>query len=217
MNCPLCLSSQTALFLEGDQREYQACSVCALIFVPSSHHLPLDEERARYLEHENSLDNPGYVNMFQKKIDLLQLHCPNITRILDYGCGYEPVLKALLKRAGFQAEGFDPYFFQEWDKNARYDLVISTETVEHFSQPGKELQTMLSALAPRGYLALMTRFYPSRDREHDRDAFSDWYYKRDPTHVAFYGPATFDWIADALALKIIHTNDFDFIIMQKTL
>ncbi len=177
----------------------------------------LQREKARYLEHENSLDNPGYVNMFQEKIDLIRLYCPNITTILDYGCGYDPVLKALLTQSGFRTEGFDPFFFPEWDESARYDLVISTETIEHFRRPGKEFQTMLSSLSPQGYLALMTRFYPARERQPDRDAFADWYYKRDPTHIAFYGPETLDWIANSHPLQIIYTNRFDFIIMQKTL
>ena len=38
----------------------------------------------------------------------------------------------------------------------------------------------------------------------DREGFGDWYYHRDPTHVAFYSRRTFRWIADWLDLTLEH-------------
>ena len=61
----------------------------------------------------------------------------------------------------------------------------------------------------------MTRFYPLRDGALCLESFTDWYYKRDPTHIAFYGQKTFLWIANEFKMEICYNNDFDFIIFQK--
>ena len=95
MNCPLC-STAAKFFTAGENREYQLCNLCGLIFVPPEFHIPVESEITRYREHENSLDNEGYVNMFMKKITLIKKHCPLLKTALDFGCGYEPVLQLSL-------------------------------------------------------------------------------------------------------------------------
>ena len=97
MNCPLC-SFLAHYLTSGEDREYWFCSICRAIFVPARFHISHEEEVRRYLEHENSLKSEGYVQMFQKKIDILQDY--EVNSALDYGCGFEPVLKTLLERQG---------------------------------------------------------------------------------------------------------------------
>lgn len=214
MNCPLCHST-SPFWVEADQREYHLCPDCRLISAPPRFHLPPDQEVERYLEHENSLDNEGYVNMFQKKIDGIRDHCPDIKTILDFGCGYAPVLKTLLQRAGYKAEGYDPHFFPELKQGSVYDLVVSTETFEHLQHPGDELEKISGLLAPQGYLAVMTQFYPTANGQPDAPGFRKWYYQRDPTHICFYAPKTFEWIAHHHNFDIILNNSKDFVILQK--
>lgn len=214
MNCPLC-HSLTEFIIKADQREYHLCTLCRLIFVPSRFFLTPEKEIERYLKHENSLENEGYVNMFQEKIDLIQDHCPDVRTVLDYGCGYEPVLKTLLERAGYEAEGYDPYFFPELKEDSAYDLVLSTETFEHLKLPGEEFNKIVRLLSPRGYCAVMTQFYPAQNGHPDLKGFFDWYYKRDPTHICFYGPKTFEWIAQHHDFDIILNNSKDFVIFQR--
>ncbi len=214
MSCPLC-HSPSEFLIKADRREYHLCTLCRLIFVPFRFFLTPENEIERYLEHENSLENEGYVNMFQEKIDYMQDHCPNVQTVLDYGCGYEPVLKTLLERAGFKAEGYDPYFFPKLKEDSTYDLIVSTETFEHLKHPGEELNKIIHLLLPRGYLAVMTQFYPGKDGQPDSQKFFDWYYKRDPTHICFYGPKTFEWIARQHNFDMILNNSKDFVILQK--
>ena len=45
----------------------------------------------RYLEHENSLENEGYVRMFQEKIDILKAY--KIKSALDYAADMHLSLK----------------------------------------------------------------------------------------------------------------------------
>ena len=213
MECPLCFS-QAEFFLAGDNREYWLCSTCSLIFVPPAFFLTEKEEIQRYRQHNNSLENEGYVNMFEEKIRLIEQVCPGIKTVLDYGCGYAPVLKTLLAGKGYQAEGYDPLFFPRKNFSGKFDMVISTETFEHFKEPGKEITKIVSRLSPGGFLAIMTRFYPNQMGTVDRQTFQNWYYKRDPTHLAFYCTETMAWIAGKLGMEILLNNEKDFIIMQ---
>ena len=167
------------------------------------------------MEHDNTLDNEGYVKMFQEKINTINKICPGINTVLDYGCGYEPVLKTLLERKGYKVDGYDLIFFPNEELEKKYDLIISTETFEHIKNPREELARLTPKISSTGYLAIMTRFYPLRDNTLCLESFSEWYYKRDPTHIAFYSKKTFSWIADEFKMKICYNNNFDFIIFQK--
>lgn len=215
MKCPLCQSSRAEFFCSSQSRDYQLCSQCGLIFVPSRHFLSSKEEVSRYLKHQNSLESEGYVKMFRQKIDVIAEFCPKVKTVLDYGCGYEPVLKTLLNREGYTAEGYDPNFFQRPILNSKYDMVVSTETFEHFKEPGKEIDAILNVLSPEGFIAVMTKFYPQPNGGPDPESFGNWYYQRDPTHICFYSSKTFKWIAQKDDCKIIYDNQIDFIILQK--
>jgi SAM-dependent methyltransferase len=213
MNCPLCYT-EVNIFTTGENRQYQLCNLCGLIFVPPEFHIPAKSEIARYREHENNLDNKGYVEMFMKKIMIVKKYCPQINTALDFGCGYEPVLKALLEKEGIKTEVFDINFFPNFPKNKTFDLVISTETFEHFKNPIKNIRQAASCVSPKGFLAVMTRFYPLKKEIPCEENFSKWYYKRDPTHIAFYTSKTFEWLAREMDFKIIYNDQFDFVLLQ---
>lgn len=213
MNCPLC-DTKTIFLTTGENRQYQLCNLCGLIFVPPEFHISAESEVARYRAHENNLDSEGYVEMFIKKINLVKKHCPQIKTALDFGCGHEPVLKALLEKEGIKTEVFDPNFFPDFPENKTFDLVISTETFEHFRNPIKNIRQAASCVSPAGFLAVMTRFYPMEKEISCKESFSKWYYKRDPTHIVFYTSKTFEWLAREMRLKILYNNQFDFVLLQ---
>jgi len=214
MTCPLC-ESRSKLFLAGESREYWRCSVCRLIFVPAKYFISREDEIQHYLKHENSLENEGYVQMFNEKIRVVQNVCPGIQTVLDYGCGYEPVLKTLLTNEGFTVTGYDPNFFPDTDANAAFDLIISTETFEHFKEPGKEISDLLPRITPEGYLAIMTKLVSQKESLSTPESFGRWYYQRDPTHIAFYDNATFAWVARHYKMNIIFNNEKDFVVLQR--
>ena len=214
MDCPLC-HSEAPHFVTAHQRQYHHCPNCQMISVPPVFHTSREEEIERYREHENSLENPGYVDMFMEKIRLVRKHCPGIKTVLDYGCGYEPVLTTLLQREGYAAEGYDPLFFPDPPRRSAYDLIISTETFEHFRQPRDEITRILNLLAPQGALAVMTRLYPRAGGKLDPKAFADWYYQRDLTHICFYCTETFEWIAQRHNFDMILNNRKDFILLKR--
>jgi hypothetical protein len=212
MKCPLCSFSARHL-TSGDNREYWLCSQCKAISVPASFHITPVEEVKRYRKHENSLESEGYVQMFQEKISLLPID--KIKSALDYGCGYEPVLKILLERRGIKADGYDPNFFPNTCLQTHYDLVISTETFEHFRNPADEILRITERVAPDGVLAIMTRFYPTGEDGFMPEKFSNWYYKCDPTHIIFYCSETFHWLAKNIGYNIVFNNEHDFVVLKK--
>lgn len=206
--CPLCGAAAEWTAIHR-QRDFYHCTVCDLIFVPPDQHPDREAERARYATHNNTLDNAGYVAMFEGPIARLGEHCEGGCRILDYGCGPGPVLVELLRRAGYDAVGYDPLFAPGADLTRPFDAVISTETFEHFARPRTEITRILGLLRPGGLLAVMTLFHPGPD------AVADWWYARDPTHVAFYSHVTFDWTCREFCLTTLYRDDRNFTILRR--
>jgi hypothetical protein len=71
----------------------------------------------------------------------------------------------------------------------RYHFITCSEVAEHFHDPAAEFARLAGLLQPGGTLAVMTRWLA------DGVDFARWHYRRDPTHVVFYRPATFRHLA----------------------
>lgn len=225
--CPLCAAPADRL-PTSHRREFHHCPRCDLVFVPPQWHLSAAAQKRRYLRHRNSIEDPGYVAMLNRPIAMLRRHAHDLRRILDYGCGPTPVLVELLTRAGYDATGHDPIFqpLPKPRQSARtdskaptshateehpppFDAVISVETFEHFAEPRTEIDRILTLLQPHGYLAIMTHFHPGPHGIHD------WWYARDPTHVAFYSHKTIDWICDQFYLDLLHRDTTSLALLQR--
>jgi hypothetical protein len=61
--------------------------------------------------------------------------------------------------------------------------------VEHLSRPGEVLQQLWQCLRGGGYLGVMTKLVK------DLEAFTNWHYKNDATHVSFFSARTWHWWA----------------------
>lgn len=207
--CVLCDNEAVFLleFKKPQKRIFFRCPECDLIFVPGQCYLSHEEEISRYRLHHNTITNDGYVRMFMDKISVIHDFCHDVHFVLDYGCGPGPVLSELMKREGFDCSIFDPNFFPDIPKTT-YDLVISTETFEHFRDIKRELKTIKILLRSGGYLAVMTSFH-----DHVAD-FEGWWYRSDPTHICFFGMHTFVWIADNFGFDIVYSDEKNFLILK---
>ncbi len=192
-SCPLCRNRATEdLYTGPDGRRFRQCPACRLVFVPPEHHLPAAAEQARYATHQNSPADPAY------RAFLDRLAAPLVEKLspgwhgLDYGAGPGPTLSVMLAERGFRMAIYDPFFAPERSVIAagqQYDFITCTETAEHFARPAEEFEQLERLLRPGGWLAIMTGVIPA-----DR-AFADWWYIKDPTHIAFYAEQTLAWIA----------------------
>ncbi len=188
--CPLCAHNVLISRSIPNARGYCECANCGLISLHPNLRPNQNEERKRYEMHENSIDNLQYREFLNRALEPLLPTLRNGMRGLDYGSGPEPVVAAMLTESGFSIENYDPYFApKEFLATDQYDFIISTETIEHFHIPAKEFRQVNQLLAPGGSLVIMTEVFDGTF------PFETWWYLRDFTHVSFYQPQTFVWIA----------------------
>ncbi len=190
---------------------YRVCPKCDLISKEKEYHLSDKTEKERYDLHHDTSTNQGYLNILNNLINLYVRPLKSVKTVLDYGSGPYPTLKKLLSEEGFEVNDFDPFYNNNIEyQNYKYDLIISTEVFEHFSNPIKEIKHLLSLMNDRGYLLIMTNF-----RTMPADEFTSWWYRRDETHVSFFNKNTFDYISKEFDLKEIDCNNKNIILFQK--
>ena len=159
-----------------------------LVFVPPADYLDREAEEACYRLHENALDDPGYRAFLSRLAAPVLSQLPEGARGLDFGCGPEPALAAMFSEAGHEVALYDSFFFPEPDAlNRRYDFITASEVVEHLHEPGPVIGQLWSVLRPGGLLGIMTKLLRGRE------AFAQWHYIRDPTHVCFFSRQTWQW------------------------
>lgn len=216
IQCPLCLGSQLQSWAEDRRRSYVNCQHCQLVFVPQSYHLSAEQEKVEYDLHENSLTDVGYRKFLMRAYVPLVVNLNKARetssklRGLDFGCGPVPLLAVMLSEAGFICDRYDLFYFP--DKallSETYDFIVTTEVVEHLSQPGKVLDELWLQIKPGGVLAIMTK------RVIDQTAFKLWHYKNDPTHITFFSDASFEWLASRWQASL-EFADQDVVIFTKS-
>ena len=173
------------------KREYRKCSHCRLIFLSPEFRLEPQEEKARYDLHQNHPEDTGYIQFLKKLADPLSLKLRPGFCGLDFGCGAGSALGPLLEERGCSVSAYDPYYFPDRSVlQKKVDFVACSETIEHFYNPRRDFLLMDELLKEdESYLGLMTQMLPGGTD------FSDWWYHREPTHVAFYQKETFEWMA----------------------
>jgi len=206
-SCPLCGTAPLSQ-VRATGRSFNHCGACDLISVPACDHLSPAAQRERYLRHRNSPGDGGYVRRFDRVIELVRRHAPAARRILDYGCGPVPVFIELLRRAGYEADGYDPLFRSDTVLTPTYDAIVSVETFEHFARPREEIARIVALLGPGGLLAVMTQLHAGPE------AFQDWWYARDKTHVAFYSTRTFDHIRRTFGVELRECDGRELVLLR---
>ena len=195
--CPLCGADGASLFHRDARREYFRCSVCSLVFVPGRGQVSAADEKRHYDQHENDPADLRY------RAFLSRLSAPLVPRLrpgdsgLDFGCGPGPTLSVMLAEVGFSMALYDPIYAPDPAVfSATYDFITASEVIEHFREPGFELERLRQLIRPGGWLALMTK------RVLNAEAFAKWHYITDPTHVSFFSDETFRWIAGQWNAKL---------------
>ena len=173
--------------------------------------LSTQEDVERYSTHQNVSTDQGYLEFLGRVVTPLKQFLPKEFSALDFGCGPGPTLCLLLEEVGGIVENYDPIFFPDAHLliPESYDVVTSTEVVEHFKTPRQNWEMLVGLVRDGGLLAIMTQLY---SREID---YKKWWYKNDPTHVSFYQVSTFEFIASEFNLEILYTDDKSIIIFKK--
>ena len=190
LHCPLCGHSSTSAFHRDKTREYRLCRQCGMVFVPPEFYLTAQLERADYDLHRNEVDDPGYRKFLSRLAEPMLKKLAPASRGLDFGCGPGPALAAMFTEAGHRVSLYDVFYQPNPDAlEQSYQFITATEVVEHLHRPGEVLARLWHMLEPGGYLGIMTKLV------RDADAFANWHYKNDPTHVCFFSEHSWRWWA----------------------
>lgn len=209
LHCPLCGAPDALPFYRDSRREYLRCQCCLLVFVPPQYHLSSRQERAEYDLHQNDVHDPGYRRFLSRLTTPLTQRLSPCATGLDFGCGPGPALATMLLEQDFDVSLYDIFYqVDESPLDQKYDFVCATEVVEHLHAPGTVLDRLWQLLVPGGYLGLMTKLV------RDREAFTTWHYKNDPTHVCFFSEQTFRWWAGQNGARLERIGA-DVILLQR--
>jgi len=193
--CPLCLHHPNPEKLVSLGREFTRCDACRLTFVASD--LSVAEERGRYDQHRNEVEDPAYRAFLSPTAEAIVARVALPASGLDFGAGPGPALAKLLEERGYAMALYDLHFHPlPANLQTTYDFIVCTETAEHFRDPRAEFLRFKELLKPGGWLAIRTELFTGAK------PFSQWHYPRDPTHISIFSEETLVWIAGWLALKL---------------
>ncbi len=208
-SCPLCEHTQLMPFHQDKRRHYLECQQCHLVIVPPEFHLSAELEKAEYDKHQNDPCDLGYQGFLGRCVTPLLKRVSSEHQGLDFGCGPGPAISLMCQQAGVQVSNYDLYYANKPELLKRqYDFVTMTEVIEHVYQAHSLLTSLDSLLRPNGILAVMTK------RVQDKQAFANWHYKNDMTHIVFYSIATFQWIAERFNWRL-EVIDKDVVFFHK--
>jgi hypothetical protein len=206
--CPLCQSIGADATAGADSRRYYRCRNCELIFVDVRDRISELEQRKHYLTHENGPHQAGYVAFLRRVIDPMLQHLDATMIGLDYGCGPGPAIAAILQPYSIGCTNYDPLFAND-PLTPPYDYIFATECFEHFEAPGEEIRRLHGLLRPGGHLGIMTEPWT------ELNAFANWHYTRDPTHIAFYHARTFEYLCTELGFVRQLVSDVRVVILRR--
>lgn len=209
MNCQLCHTSGGIDYYEDVKRKYRQCEICDLVYVPNEYYLTREAEKAVYDLHQNSPGDPDYRRFLSRLFIPMRDRISSKSRGLDFGSGPGPTLSVMFEEADHEMAIYDPFYARDesvWD--VKYDFITATEVMEHLHHPGKALDRLWSCLKPGGILGVMTKLVINRE------AFADWHYKLDPTHVSFFSRNTFEWLGECWHTKPAFFEN-DVILLRK--
>ena len=206
MNCLLCHKDSNPFELDT-----YLCSECGLVFKNPETFNSDEKDFERYSTHNNNSSDQGYLDFLGKFVNPLKLFVPESFNALDFGCGPGPTLSLLLEKIGGVTFNYDPLFYPDAQLliPEYYDVVVSTEVVEHFKTPRHDWQTLIDLVKNNGIIAIMTLFYsPEID-------YKKWWYKNDHTHIVFYQQKTLEFLAREFNLEILYNDKKSIIIFKK--
>ena len=185
MNCHLC-STVTQLYhthTGRNKQHYYRCPDCHSVAMHPQDYLTPEEEKVRYLTHNNDVNDPRYQKFVHPVIRAITTQTQVHYQGLDYGAGTGPVITKLLREKGYSMTTFDPMFIPNPEAlTTTYDFIVCCEVAEHFHDPNREFNRFHQLLNPGGLLVIKTELLtPEID-------FPNWYYINDPTHTLFYSP-----------------------------
>lgn len=208
--CKICSKPTQSFYDKRMKSDFFYCKECHYFFKDEENFLNSEAELAIYNQHNNSLDNEGYVKMLEDYVSYaITPFKPNT--ILEFGSGPTPVLSELLKQKKYSVDIYDKYYASEKVfEGKEYDLISSTEVIEHIEDVKGVMSFFHKHLKSGGYLSLMTNFHKDSIEE-----FQKWWYPCDRTHISFFNQHTFQTLTEIFSFEVIKSDNKKIIVLQK--
>jgi SAM-dependent methyltransferase len=215
LSCKACGCGRTVFVNKDKRRPFYRCMMCDLVSVPEKYWLSVDDERARYDLHDNSISNDGYVKFLSAVADVAikEYRHPRM-RVLDFGCGKDAVLCRLLWDRGGDCCAYDPLYkislpkVGNSDNLYKFDMIILCEVIEHLRDLMGELRRICGLLREGGIIIIRTRLYE------DPSVFPNWWYAQDPTHINFFSAESLNKIAGMIGKRVDLTGYSDIFVLR---
>jgi 2-polyprenyl-3-methyl-5-hydroxy-6-metoxy-1,4-benzoquinol methylase len=220
--CRLC---GARLFRQRERRgrfQYVQCLSCSLAFVAN----PPDERKVLDQYRLGASSKLAYYRMaaqadadsFATLMDVAARYTPGGGRILDVGCNIGTFVRVARDR-GWQATGVDVnnevvYFGRagsglnlltldeyEAQPDLTFDVIHSSDTVEHFAEPTRIMKRYVRRLRPGGLLVVSTPNYDSR--------LCKIFQLKPTEHLFLFNRQSLAFMLRALGLDIVDTLFFD--------
>ncbi|MBN2260010.1 MAG: class I SAM-dependent methyltransferase [Clostridiales bacterium] len=202
--CKICGSETEEINYEQFDIKYHYCRKCEFISKDNRSIISAEEELKIYETHVNSIDDRRYVDYFKKFIDdAIMPFCGEGKYGLDFGSGPSPVLAMILERDyGYSMNIYDIFYATaKIYHGKKYDLITSTEVVEHLENPIKYFSLFSELMDCNTLLVIMTQFHPVEEEK-----LFKWHYMRDMSHISFYTSKTMSYISDKIGLEMVFTD-----------
>lgn len=208
MKCKICNSKSDRIL----NLDYYQCSSCDFIQMDDKNRVSFEEERKVYDYHNNSIEDKKYTDYLMDFFNRGVAPYADKGKLLDFGSGPSPVLAQLIEReTDFDVDHYDHHYQpRKVYEGNQYDVIISTEVIEHFYNPNEMFELYKSLLKPGGILSVMTNFHKNDDNH-----FKSWWYVRDETHISFYNIKTLEKIAENFGFEIVYTDNVKICTMKK--
>jgi hypothetical protein len=168
-----------------------------LVFVPRNEIISSEQEKNRYDQHQNNKDDK-YFTYLNGIVSSILPYIKKDSRGLDFGCGSTTLFSDILREHGFQSDSYDIYYHPKQEVwNRKYDFITLSEVIEHLHDPYDTIKRLTCLLNSNGIIFIKTKFL-----NEDID-FSNWYYKRDLTHIQFFNQKSMGILAHQFGFKVI--------------
>jgi len=201
--------------------QYVQCASCSLAFVAN----PLSEDEVIEQYNRGASSKLAYYRMaapadarsFAALLEVAERRVPR-RRILDIGCNIGTFVQVAAER-GWQASGVDVNIdavefgrrggaldlltLDEFEARPelRFDVIHSSDTIEHLTDPAGTMQAYARRLVPGGLLVVSTPNYDSR--------LCKIFQLKPTEHVVLFNKRSLAFLLRGIGLEVIETLPFD--------
>jgi len=219
--CPVCDGAPQAFAMAANGHDLYRCGGCETLYV---HGLPSSLDLAATYEDSYDGATSGYFAKVDKKmrrargrIRALRRHVPG-GRFLDIGCNGGFVVE-VAREAGFDAWGVEvdsvslAYARQHYPANGYhhgiiedfrpdrgFDLIYSSEVIEHVADPRVFITSVFRLLNPGGVLYVTTPDISHWRRPRD---LGRWDGFNPPVHCVYFNPASLRLLLENAGLRVL--------------